>query len=330
MAQNASTPGLINPQQAYERGLRGWLRLRFRLIRRRLRGWSVETGNFLRRPMGVLGLASILLFLFLALGQPLLRATVWESSIYDPEIGFDFDFMPHPSAPSSAHLLGTDPLGRDVLSLLAYSTRTSFGVGLVAGLVGTVIATTVGVAAAYFEGRVDTILMTISDTFVLLPPAVVLLIVGLIFDMGWLQVGLIFGVFAGLGSLAILVKAQTQSIKSKQFIEASRVAGHGGWKIIRTHILPNLVSLLSVNVMFIITGSVLLEALLAFLQRTQLRISWGMMIWQALRNNMSLFSLKTEWHTIVPPALAIMLFCGGFYLIGRTLDEVSNPRLRSR
>jgi peptide/nickel transport system permease protein len=280
--------------------------------------------------MGLLGLASILVFAFLAVGQPLLMATVWDDAIYDPEIGFDFEFMPHPSPPSSKHLLGTDPLGRDVLSLLAFSTRTSFGVGLVAGLVGSVIATTVGVAAAYYGGKLDTVLMTISDTFVLLPPAVVLLIVGLIFDMNWLQVGLIFGIFAGLGSLAILVKSQALSIKSKQFIEASKVAGRGGWRIIRTHILPNLVSLLSVNVMFIITGSVLIEALLAFLQRTQLRMSWGMMIWQALRNNMSLFSLKTEWHTIVPPAFAIMLFCGGFYLIGRTLDEITNPRLRAR
>jgi peptide/nickel transport system permease protein len=325
----ANVPGLINPQQAYERGLGGWIRLRIRLIRRRLRGWAVEAGDFLRRPMGVLGLASVLLFAFLAVGQPLLMATVWEDAIYDPEIGFDFDFMPHPSLPSSTHLLGTDPLGRDVLSLLAFATQTSFGVGLVAGLVGTVIATAVGVTAAYYEGKVDTVLMTISDTFVLLPPAVVLLIVGLIFDMNWLQVGLIFGIFAGLGSLAILVKSQALTIKSKQYIEASKVSGRGGWRIIRTHMLPNLASLLSVNAMFIVTGSVLIEALLSFLQRTQLRVSWGLMIWQALRNNMSLFSLKTEWHTIVPPAFAIMLFCGGFYLIGRTLDEVTNPRLRA-
>jgi len=329
MSKGQAVPGLINPQLSYERGPSGWVRLRVRLIGRRLRGWSEEWRLFIRKPLGVLGLSSILLFAFLAVGQPLLMSTVWESAIYDPEIGFDFESMPHPSPPSGRHLLGTDPRGRDVLSVLAYSTQTSFGVGLVAGLVGTVLATTVGVAAAYYGGKVNTVLMMISDTFVLLPPAVVLLIVGLILDMGWLQVGLIFGVFAGLGSLAILVKSQAISIKSKPYIEASRVAGRGGWRIIRTHMLPNLVPLLSVNVMFIITGSVLIEALLAFLQRTQLRPSWGLMIWQALSNNLSLFSLGTDWHTIVPPALAIMLFCGGFYLIGRSLDEVTNPRLRS-
>ena len=330
MSRVQTEPGLINPQQSYERGPSGWVRLRLRRIVRRLKGWSGEWRLFVRRPLGVLGLLSILLFAFLAVGQPLLMSTVWESSIYDPDIGFDLDFMPHPSQPSAKHLLGTDPLGRDVLSVLAFSTQTSFGVGLVAGLVGTVLATTVGVAAAYYGGKIDTILMMISDTFVLLPPAVVLLIVGLIFDMSWLQVGLIFGVFAGLGSFAILVKSQAISIKSKQYMEASKVSGRGGWRMIRTHMLPNLVPLLSVNVMFIITGSVLIEALLAFLQRTQLRPSWGMMIWQALANNLSLFSLKTDWHTIVPPAVAIMLFCGGFYLIGRTIDEITNPKLRPR
>lgn len=330
MAKPKTVPGLINPQQSYESGLAGWLRLRGRLVGRRLRAWRSESLLFVKRPLGVLGLVSILLFSFMALGQPLLMSTVWQDKMYDPEIGFDFDAMPHPSPPSAQHLLGTDVQGRDVLSRLVYAARTSFGVGLSAALIGTLVATLVGVAAAYYEGPLDTILMTLADAFILLPPMVVLLIAGLVFDLSWLQLGVIFGLFAGFGSLAVLVKAEARSIKSKQFVEASRVAGRGGWRLIRLHILPNLISLISVNVMFIVTGSVLIEALMSFLRRTDLRISWGMMIQLALTNNMSLFDLTDEWHTIVPPALAIILFCGGFYLVGRTIDEVTNPRLKAR
>ena len=330
MSRANPVPGLINPQVAYAPGLRGWTRLRMGLIRRRLKGWRREVRLFLGKPLGLLGLASIGLFALFALGQPVLMATVWQDQIYDPELGYDIQIFLHPAAPSRTHLLGTDPLGRDVLSRLVYSTRTSFGVGLSAALVGSLLATTIGVSAAYFEGKLDTILMTLADAFILLPPAVVLLIVGLIFEMNGLQLGVIFGVFAGAGSLALLVKAQALSIKSKQFVEAGRVAGGGGWRLIRTHILPNLISLLSVNMMFIVTGSVLIEALMSFLHRTDLRTSWGMMIWLALEDNMSGFDLVDEWFVIVPPALAIMLFCGGFYLIGRTLDEVTNPRLRAR
>lgn len=314
--------------------MRAALRLRIRLARRRIRAWRVEARLFAQKPLGVIGMACVVLITGLTLLQPLLRATVWDDPIYDPNIGFDSESGAL-AKPSGRHLLGTDYLGRDIFSMLAYSAQTSFGVGLVAAAIGTVLATVVGIAAAYYEGLVNTVLMTIADAFILLPPAVVLLIVGLIFDMSWLHVGLIFGAFSGLGSLALLVKSEALSIKAKQYIEAGRISGGNGWRIIRMHILPNLISLLSVNLMFIITGSVMMEALLAFLKRTQLRQSWGTMIWQALETGsggtrMSGFDLPTHWHTLLPPVLAITLFCGGFYLVGRTLDEVTNPRLRGR
>src|SRR3970282_1437636 len=195
MGRANSVPGLLNPQLAYQPGLRGWVRLRLGLIRTRLKGLRKGARLFLGKPLGLLGLASIGLFALFALGQPVLMATVWQDQIYDPELGYDIQIFLHPAAPSRTHLLGTDPLGRDVLSRLVYSTRTSFGVGLSAALVGSLLATTIGVSAAYFEGRVDTILMTLADAFILLPPAVVLLIVGLIFEMSWLQLGVIFGIF---------------------------------------------------------------------------------------------------------------------------------------
>src|SRR3970282_2976921 len=107
MGRANSVPGLLNPPLAHQPGLRGWVRLRLGLIRRRLKGWRKETRLFLSKPLGVLGLASIGLFALFALGQPLLMATVWKDQIYDPELGYDIRIFPHPAAPSAKHLLGT-------------------------------------------------------------------------------------------------------------------------------------------------------------------------------------------------------------------------------
>jgi peptide/nickel transport system permease protein len=319
--------GPINPQIAYQPGLRGLFQGLGRRWARRLRNWRGELARFLKKPVGAVGIALIIFFALLGLVHPLLMSSVWDRPTYDPLLGFDAEVV-HPTMPSSKHLLGTDYMGRDVFSRLTLAARTSFGVGLVAAIAGTAIATIVGVVAAYYEGIVDTVLMTLSDTFLLLPPAVVLLTVGLIINMNWYQIGLVYGIFAGLGSLALLVKSHAQSIKSKQYIEAGRVAGDSGWRIIRVHILPNLTSVMAMNMMFIVTGSVLIEALLSYITDTADRFSWGTMIWQTQQNFRGAAE-GLQWHVLIPPALAIMLFCGAFYMVGRTLDDVINPRLRS-
>jgi peptide/nickel transport system permease protein len=256
-------------------------------------------------------------------------ASVWEADIYDPELGYDIEAVPHPSKPSLKHPLGTDGSGRDVLSRLAAATGTSFGVGLVAAVVGTLVGTAVGTTAAFYGGKVDTVLMTMSDAFILLPPAVVLLVIGFIFEMSWLYVGLLFGSFAGLGSFALIMKSHASSVNSSQYVDSGRVAGGGNWRIMRVHVLPNLVAVIIVNMMFIATGAVMVEALLSYLGRTEFRLSWGTMIWTA-QDDLSSFAYGENLHVLIPPALAIMLFCGAFYLIGRSLEEVINPRLRSR
>lgn len=324
-----SEKGLINPQVAYRPGMRGLLRLRLRHFGRRITAWRREWLQLFRKPVGVIGIAIILFFGLLALLQPLLMATVWEADIYDPVLGYDAEVFPHPSKPSLRHPLGTDGAGRDVLSRLAVASRTSFGVGIVAAVVGTLIGTTVGTAAAFYGGRVDSVLMTLSDAFILLPPAIVLLVIGFLFELSWLYVGLLFGVFAGLGSFALIMKSHASSVKSSSYVESGRVSGGGNWRILRVHVLPNLVAVIIVNMMFIATGAVMIEALLSYLGRTEFRLSWGSMIWTA-QDDISSFSYGENLHVLIPPALAIMLFCSAFYLVGRSLEEVINPRLRSR
>lgn len=321
--------GFIDPRYRYELGWRGFFISHLHRVQRRLSRWVGQSRLILEKPMGIIGLVIIALFALVGVAQPLFMSTVWDNTIYDPFLGFDAAIESHPSLPSSTHLLGTDYQGRDVLSQLAFATRTSFAVGVIAALIGSIVATTVGVASAYYEGATDTILMTLADAFLLLPPPVVLLTVGLIIEMNGLEVGLIYGILAGMGSLAIIVKSHTLAIKSKQYIQAGRIAGGRSWRIIRVHILPNLLPLLAVNMMFIVTGSVMIEALMSYASGTLTRFSWGTMIW-LIQDSFREGRVGLQWHVIIPPALAIMLFCGAFYLVGHALDELVNPRLRQK
>jgi peptide/nickel transport system permease protein len=298
---------------------------RMKFLRGLLVGWEA----FSSHRVGLVGLALVLLFATMALAHPILMATVWNVSTYHPMLGFDEVAAPHPTLPSWRHLLGTDSMGRDVLSQLLYSTSTSFGIGLVAGSVATFVATLIAVFAAYYGGKVDMILMALSDAFVLMPPQIILLVVGILIELPWPVLALIYGLFAGLGTQAITLRAHAVSIRVKPYVEYARMAGGGGWHVIRKHLLPNMTSMMLVNMMFTVTQSVLVEAILSFFGRSQIRMSWGTMIWFT----QTLFHLSpygTQWHAILPPVFAIMLFCGAFYMVGRALDDTVNPRLLKR
>jgi len=281
----------------------------------------------LHQPLGLLGLVVIVGFGLMAMAHPLLMATVWNRARFDPIVGFDPTQVPHPKPPTRQHLLGTDNFGRDVLSQLLAGARVSFGVGLIAALVAVTISTLLGGAAGYFGGLADVALMGVADVFVLLPAPVVLLIFRLLLRMQWLVVALAYGLLTGLGGQAVVVKSQTLTIKARPFIEAARIAGGGDGHIIRVHILPGLMPLTVVHAVFTVVGAVLTELLLSFFSRTSYYLSWGTMIWLG-QETFRWFNLGGQWHVILPPALAIMLFCSAFYLVGRALDEVLNPRLR--
>jgi peptide/nickel transport system permease protein len=288
-------------------------------------GWRL----FCRQPFGLLGVVLIFCFGVMAVIHPVLLKTVWNRARFDPIVGYDIEVQPHPTYPSWQHLLGTDNFGRDVLSQLIAGTQTSFGVGIVAALVAVTISTLLGSAAAYLGGLADLVLMGVSDVFVLMPAPLVLLIFGLLLRLEWLQVGILYGILTGLGGQAIVVKSHTLTVTVRPFIEAARIAGGSKFHVIRKHILPSLVPLTIVHGVFTVVGAVLTESLLSFFGRTSYHLSWGMMIWLG-QETFRWHSFEGQWHAIAPPALAIMIYCGAFYLVGRSLDEVFNPRLRSR
>lgn len=277
----------------------------------------------------MLGLFLIVGFAITTLIHPLLLKTVWKPILYDPNLGFDIKILLHPSGPSARHLFGTDAFGRDVLSQVLYGARYSFAVGILAAIVAVTLSTIVGSSAGYFGGKTDLVLMGISDVFVLLPAPIILLIVGLLIKLEWYEMAILYGLLAGLGAQAIIVKAQTLSLKTQPYIEVARSSGGSHFHILKKHILRGLLPLSMVNFFFTVVGAVLTESLLSYFSRTRVDVSWGTMIWLG-QDNFRRHTLDGQWNAILPPALAILLFCSAFYMVGRGLDEILNPRLRKR
>jgi len=302
-------------------------RIRLRLMWKSLRSnWALFTEN----RIGLLGLGIILFFGLFALAHPILMHTVWadEPRVYDPIKGFDKEIDFHPSPPSARHLLGTDPRGGDILSQLMYSTRFEFLLGVTTALVTIFIATTIGALAAYYGGIVDTLFMRLVDLIIMIPGLAILIVLSTLFEVGILQLALFLGVLSGFGGTAIVVKSQGLGIKVKPYIEAARVAGGGDAHIILRHMLPNLMPISLLYMMFVVTGAIFSEATLSFLGLTEIEMSWGIMI--NLTSNLGYLLRFDTWWLLFPASLAITTICAAFYLVGRAMDEVVNPRLRQR
>lgn len=285
--------------------------------------WSMFRGT----RIGIIGLAIILFYLLLAAAHPILMNTVWDEKVYDPVVGYAFDETRQPAPPSWSHPLGTDPLGRDVLSQLMYSARSEFMLGLLAALITVSIGTTVGAVAAYFGGVVDTVLMRLADIMIMLPGISVLIVLSALIGVEHFELALIIGILSGFGGTGVVLKSQALSVVVKPYIEAARAAGGGPVHIIFVHIVPNLLPLSFLYMMFTVTGAIFSEAVLSFLGLLNVRMSWGLMI-HTTESAGYLLQVGEYWWLIFPASLSITLLCSSFYLVGRSLDEVVNPRLR--
>lgn len=310
----------------------GIQRTRFGLLRVRLQlawqGLKKGAALFAENKIGLIGLAIIAFFGLLAVTHPILMRTVWDPNVYHPVIGYDFTQVMQPAPPSATHLLGTDPLGRDVLSQLMFSAAAEFALGVTAALVTVVLATSVGAVSAYFGGVVDTIFMRLADLIIMTPFVTILIVFAALFDVRMIHLAVIIGILSGFGAAAVIIKSQALTIKVKPFIEAARIAGGGHAHIIFRHIVPNLLPLAFLYMMFTVTSAIFSEAVLSFFGLLNIRMSWGLMI-HTTNTAGYLLDLK-RWWLVFPASLAITLLCSAFYLVGRALDEVINPRLRRR
>ncbi|MGH8911944.1 MAG: ABC transporter permease [Acidimicrobiia bacterium] len=342
-------------------------KIRLRLFRRTFsNNWAL----FRENKMGMVGLVMIGIFGVMAIIHPILMATVWDPDIYDPITGYDavstslvvveevvdpatemsleqarlelnptidlgdeISIQLQPAPPSvsgeNIHLLGTDPHGRDILSQLLYSTRSAFLLGLVAALTTVLIATTVGAVAAYFGGKVDGGLMRFADLILLMPLLPLLIVLSAALSINMIMLGVMIGILNGFGGVAIVLKSQALSIKVKSYIDAAKVAGGGDWHVIFKHIVPNVLPLSFLYMMFGVTEAITLEATLSFFGLLNVPMTWGIMI-NTAQNNGYLLSGTDYWWLLFPAGLAVSFLAFAFFIVGRGMDEVVNPRLRAR
>jgi len=278
--------------------------------------------------MGLIGLGLILVFAIMAVLHPILMDTVWPTGVYDPQVGFDSK-LNHPSTPSSAHLLGTDALGRDVLSRLLAATTPTFSLGLAAALAASVVGTIVGAYAGYYRGAVDSVLSRISDVALLLPAPILMVIIGTRFrDISPVALGLIYGLIAGAGGTAIILRTQSLKLRETPFVEASRSTGGSSSYILARHIIPHLMPLAAISALVVVTGAVVADGFISFFGFTRSIHNWGTMIYETFTYDQALSIPEPSWHALIPPAMALSLFALAFYLASRGMERIADPRSR--
>lgn len=258
------------------------------------------------------------------------RAVLLDGRIPDTlQIGDTFPLPLQPAPPDGRHWLGTDPLGRDVLSQLMHGARASFFLGILAAVVTVAIGTFVGSAAAYFGGAVDGLLMRLADLLLMIPALALLIVIGAVFTFQLWHLAVVIGILSGFGGTAIVLKSQALAVKVKPFIDAARVAGGSAPHIIFYHLIPNVMPLSVLYMMFTVTGAIQSEAVLSFLGILNTDTSWGLML--KLTNSQGyLLQALDYWWLVFPAGLAVTLLAMAFFLVGRGMDEIVNPRLRRR
>jgi peptide/nickel transport system permease protein len=295
-----------------------------------LSGWADTRKRIRNNKMAVTGLILLSVFALLAFIHPILQATIWSDSpsVYRPVTGHD-PLISHPSGPSIAHILGTDPLGRDVLSLMTYGLRPTFlvavAVALSAGLVGLIA----GTSAAFFRGRYDLVMTHIADAVVLLPPPLMFLVASKRGLLGPFELGLLYGLFAGLGPAAIVVRSRALSVMEKPFIDAARSAGGGPRWIITHHVLPGVLPHVAVTVLASVVGALITQGFVEFIGIGEYRYGLGNLVYNAITYRDAL-GTSVPWSALMAGALGISLLASAFYMISSGLREVSDPRRARR
>jgi peptide/nickel transport system permease protein len=229
--------------------------------------------------------------------------------------------------PSGAHWLGTTHLGQDVLSQLLVGTRGVMVVGLTAGIAATIISVIVGVTAGYLGGGWDDVLSALSNVFLVIPALPLIIIITSTFEnAGSLVVAITIGVTAWAWGARVL-RAQTLSLRRRDYVEAARASGEKTWRVIFFEILPNLTAIIASGFVGTVIFAVTTEITLAFIGIGGIsNWNWGeILFWAQSQQALS----QGAWWWFVPAGLAIAFLGTALSLINFGIDEFVSPRLRS-
>lgn len=228
--------------------------------------------------------------------------------------------------PSAAHWLGTTTTGQDIFSQLVVGTRSSIFWGLLTGVAVCLISVVVGLVGGYFGGTVDEMLSLLTNIFLVLPALPLSIVLASYFPRGPQTVALVI-TFTSWSWGARVLRSQTLSMRSREFITAARVSGESTWRIIFFEILPNEISIVAANFVSTTLYVILASASLEFLGLGDANtVSWGSMFYWAQKDNALFLGL---WWWFVPPGLCLAILGAGLSLINFGIDEIADPRLRT-
>jgi peptide/nickel transport system permease protein len=267
----------------------------------------------MRDPRALAGLAVVVLLVVAAALAPWLAPK-------DPMLQ---DLMAMLEKPGPGHWLGTDELGRDILSRLIYGSRISLYVGVVSVAISVLAGTVLGLVAGYFGGRLDGLIMRVMDVILAFPS--LLLSLAIAFALGKTLTNAMLAIgFVGIPGFARLVRGQVLTVRERDFIQAAQALGGTDGRIMWRHILPNAAPPLIVQISLNLAGAVLTEASLSFLGlgAPPPAPSWGSMLSMA-RGYMD----SAPWLALMPGA-AIFLLVLGFNLLGDGIRDAFDPMMK--
>jgi peptide/nickel transport system permease protein len=285
---------------------------------RRWRSFRRVARTYSRNRMGMAGLILLLFFIGVAVFAPLiadeegLRATCTCNGL---------PFQP----PSEFPPLGTDDLGRSVFTLTVWGSRISLLVGFAATAISVAIGAVVGIVAGYRGRWVETVLMRLTDWFLVIPFLPLAIVLASVLGPALGVIILVIGL-TSWPSTARIVRAQVLTVKERPYVERARALGASDWHIATRHVLPNVGPIIFANTILLVAIAILSESTLAFLGLGDpLSISWGTILDQAFSSGAA---FSGQWWWLLPPGICIVLVVLAFTMCGHALDEILNPRLR--
>jgi len=304
--------------------------------------WPLYTGRRLvqyywqrvkRNRLAVAGLAFILFLILLALIGPLFTPDPTAANFEEknmPPVGFSIEesvykaetgqFITKTTSGSWEHPLGTDNKGRDLLAMIISGAGVSLQVGLLATGIAVALGTLIGVVSAYLGGKVDNILMRLTDIMMTFPFFLLLVFIIFIFGPSLAFIVLVIGLTGWTGT-ARLIRSETLSLRTREFILAAKALGASDGRIVLAHLIPNVVSLIVVIATLSIPGVILAEAALSFIGLGDPSVtSWGMILRAGQQ------SLDITWWVAVMPGVMLFLTVLAFNFVGDGLRDAFDPR----
>jgi peptide/nickel transport system permease protein len=270
----------------------------------------------LSNPKARIGIILVGFMITVALISPLI-------SVSDPTA---FNILATRQAPSWHHLFGTTDQGSDIFSQVVLGARRSLILGAAAAVLATVLATVLGVFAAYSGGIVDEVVNFLTNVFLVIPAIPLLIVISAYLKTrGLTTMILVLGLTLWSFEARIL-RAQALSLKNRDFVHAAKVSGESTWRIVFGELMPNMISRIAAAFVLVFYIALLVDAGLEFLGLgDSSHVSWGMTLYWAQVNSAV---LQGEWWAFLFPGLALVLTVVGLVFLLAGIDEVSNPRLR--